>query len=210
MRKEKVVVLIPIYKAEITHFEKISLMQCVKILSKYPIKFFAPENLDLKNYSEIYPNLSVEVFDPVFFKNIQTYNNLMLSSIFYKRFIGYKYMLIYQLDAFVFRDELEFWCNKGFDYIGSPWFDHNLINNIHQSLFQSKYLLIKFFKRLFFSNNKNFVGNGGLSLRRVKTLYYITKFKFFYKNIFISNEDIFWGVFVPMFYPFFKPLKEKS
>ena len=30
-------------------------------------------------------------------------------------------MLIYQLDAYVFKDELLNWANKGYDYIGAPW-----------------------------------------------------------------------------------------
>jgi hypothetical protein len=46
----------------------------------------------------------------------------MLTSQFYKYFIDYDYILIYQLDAFVFSDELHHWCNQGYDYIGSPWY----------------------------------------------------------------------------------------
>lgn len=29
----------------------------------------------------------------------------------------------YQLDAWVFRDELEYWCEQGYDYLGAPWFE---------------------------------------------------------------------------------------
>jgi hypothetical protein len=32
-------------------------------------------------------------------------------------------MLLYQLDAWVFRDELEYWCDKDYDLIGAPWFE---------------------------------------------------------------------------------------
>jgi hypothetical protein len=32
-------------------------------------------------------------------------------------------MLIYQTDAYVFSDQLDFWCEQGNDYIGAPWFD---------------------------------------------------------------------------------------
>ena len=30
-------------------------------------------------------------------------------------------MLIYQLDAFVFQDDLAYWCQQNYDYIGAPW-----------------------------------------------------------------------------------------
>jgi hypothetical protein len=36
-----------------------------------------------------------------------------LSASFYERFLDTKYILIYQLDAFVFKDELQEWCDKG-------------------------------------------------------------------------------------------------
>jgi hypothetical protein len=32
-------------------------------------------------------------------------------------------MLLYQLDAWVFRDELGYWCDRDYDHIGAPWFD---------------------------------------------------------------------------------------
>jgi hypothetical protein len=44
----------------------------------------------------------------------------MLSIDFYKRFRDYKFILIYQLDAYVFRDELEYWCEQDYDFIGAP------------------------------------------------------------------------------------------
>ena len=42
----------------------------------------------------------------------------MVSPLFYLNFKKYRYLLIYQLDALVFRDELLEWCSKEIDYIG--------------------------------------------------------------------------------------------
>lgn len=33
-------------------------------------------------------------------------------------------MLVYQLDAYAFKDELFFWASLGYDYIGAPWMPH--------------------------------------------------------------------------------------
>ena len=32
-------------------------------------------------------------------------------------------MLTYELDCFIFRDDLDYWCAKDYDYIGAPWFE---------------------------------------------------------------------------------------
>ena len=66
--------------------------------------------------------------------------------LFYSRFEEYKYILIYQLDAYVFRDELLQWCNNGYDYVGAP--------------------LIGKYQDTDFSDVMR-VGNGGFSLRKV-------------------------------------------
>ena len=55
------------------------------------------------------------------FESITSYNHLLLSVWFYELFNNYKYILIYQLDCFVFKDELTAWVNKGYSYIGAPW-----------------------------------------------------------------------------------------
>jgi hypothetical protein len=41
----------------------------------------------------------------------------MKSKQFYERFVAYDYMLIYQLDAYVFKDELDDWSAKGYDLL---------------------------------------------------------------------------------------------
>ncbi|AMS26257.1 hypothetical protein AEM51_03710 [Bacteroidetes bacterium UKL13-3] len=88
---------------------------------------------------------SVKYFKKTYFENIKGYNKLMIAPSFYKAFKMYTFILIYQLDAFVFRDELKDWCNKGYSYIGAPW-------------------IVKKNGLLEFDDT----GNGGLSLRKVR------------------------------------------
>ncbi|HEX8348510.1 MAG TPA: DUF5672 family protein, partial [Hymenobacter sp.] len=89
----------------------------------------------------------VSTFAAEFFANIDGYNRLMLSRQFYARFQSYDYLLLYQLDAFVFRDDLPMWCAQGYSYVGPPWLAGYLPGNAPPQLWQ--------------------VGNGGFSLRRI-------------------------------------------
>jgi hypothetical protein len=122
----KVCVIIPIYKSELNANELISLTQGLKMFKRYSISLIAPESLDItiyKSFTQDCSNLSFMKFDDKFFKGIKGYNSLLLSLHFIKKFIQYEFILIYQLDAFVFKDELEYWCNLEYDYIGAPWFE---------------------------------------------------------------------------------------
>ena len=119
-RHMNIVVAIPVYKKVIDVFEEKSLIQCLKVLSRYQICLFGPEGMDMSYYKSFFSKLGVpfkvETFAPSFFCGTKGYNQLLLSSNYYKRFEIFDYMLIYQLDAYVFRDELEEWCEKGYDY----------------------------------------------------------------------------------------------
>lgn len=120
---KQVVVVIPIHKSDPTDNELKSFVQCFRVLGKHPIKVIAPEGLSLEKYKS-----AVERFETVFIENtwlsgIREYNKLKISPYFYNLFKEYEYLLTYELDAWVFKDELEYWCNKGYDYIGAPWFE---------------------------------------------------------------------------------------
>ena len=114
-------VVIPIYKTTMTTYEKFSFQQCLKVLGNHPIVIIKPHNLSLDHLLFEYPNLQFLSFDARYFQNVLSYNRLMLQVSFYQEFINYKYILIYQLDAFVFQDQLKNWCQLNYDYIGAPW-----------------------------------------------------------------------------------------
>ncbi|SFZ92963.1 hypothetical protein SAMN05428642_1021101 [Flaviramulus basaltis] len=119
---KKVVIVIPIYNDCPSEFELISFRQCFKILDKHPIKIIAPHGLSMGKYQEVVSSFEVVYIDSKWQSSIEKYNKLKMSQFFYKFFDDYQYLLTYELDAFVFKDELLHWCNKGYDYIGSPWF----------------------------------------------------------------------------------------
>jgi glycosyltransferase involved in cell wall biosynthesis len=123
-----VCIAIPLYTAQPGVAEADSLRQCFKILGgKHQIVFFGPESLDTTFYEKIVSEFgmrwSFEAFPDAYFESPLTYSKLLLIQDFYHRFSHAKYMLVYQLDCWVFRDELSLWCEKGYDYIGAPWFE---------------------------------------------------------------------------------------
>ena len=136
-------VAVPIYRREPEENEKESLAQCVRVLGgKHPLILFAPEGLAVEPYLKTAPEARIERFDDRFFASINGYSSLLLSPGFYERFSSFEHILIYQLDAWVFRDELDLWCEKGYDYVGAP----------------------------FYLGKDVIIGNGGFSLRRVEAV----------------------------------------
>ncbi len=148
--------------------------------------------------------ITTESFPQHYFKSINGYNELLLSQLFYERFLSSEYILIYQLDAFVFKDELRIWCDKDYDYIGSPWIA-TPVDSLGMKIFDK-------IARIFWSKKKKErqqifykVGNGGFSLRKVASHFTIVK----EYNQFISNflseeekkiyaiEDVFWSIKAP-------------
>lgn len=114
---KQVVVVIPIYREKLKPSEKASLAQVRKILGKYDICFMAPERMRMFLQEE---GCMVEYWPDDCFESTRTYSHLLLMDEFYSRFASYEYMLLYQLDAFVFFDRLQEFCLLGYDYIGAP------------------------------------------------------------------------------------------
>ncbi|MDR0972768.1 MAG: hypothetical protein LBM61_02120 [Prevotellaceae bacterium] len=203
-------VLIPVYKSALSALERKSLLQAYDVLARYDLIVVKPASLDLSAWTEEFPRLQFFDFPDEYFRSIGDYNRLLLSAAFYQRFRTYEYVLIYQLDAWVFRDELAEWCARGFDYIGAPWLQKPiyrwpLVRSYMQWLHKRKLQTGKPSKQSLY----NRVGNGGLSLRRVEShlravLNYQSRIAWFLAQprSHFYNEDVFWATEVPEFiYP---------
>jgi hypothetical protein len=93
-----------------------------------------------------------------YFGSPQAHGKLLLSKAFYRSFLAYDFILIYHLDALVFSDELSEWCDRGYDYIGAPW----LLSPDTPHITAQK------------------VGNGGFSLRRVRSFLRVLESKAYF------------------------------
>lgn len=214
---KKVAIFIPLYRTFLEEHEKISFRFLIKHLKKYDKFLVVPNSFNEEKCSFDISKFKIKRFPDKFFTSIKSYNDLLYTIQFYKQFEEYEYILSYQPDCLVFKDELEYFCSLGYDYIGAPWIKNSLkkVKNI----------------------NKIKVGNGGFSLKNVdsciKTLeeyqksknkfkwqikYFLNNFLGDFKNIFLNiflkkekfkdlfriNEDIFWGEGVGMFNPKFQ------
>ncbi|HVX25463.1 MAG TPA: DUF5672 family protein [Parafilimonas sp.] len=216
-----VVAGIPIYSKNLSKEEKISLEKCIMLL-KCDIVFIAPQSLNVSWYKFFCSGkkrIRFERFDDLFFKDIEGYNMLLMSSVFYQRFLNYDYLFIHQLDVFIFRDELETWCSKNYDYIGAPWIEtlwlENAYNLISNEILASK----NYFTRIFYRGiwrlksinaSRVSVGNGGCSLRKVKYFYKRTRLNEQKKFKWKYNEDLFWSIYITLINPFFKKPSPKE
>lgn len=165
MNRNKCVIVVPIYKEKFNFDEYNSIKQLFKILpsEKYDIIAYGPETLDRSYYFENFPFTDHYYFWDSYFTNYPIgYNSLMLQSGFYECFDQYEFMFVYQPDCWVFKDELEYWCEKGYDFIGPPIF----------FTYDNDYWL---------SDNSRYTNlNGGFSLRKIKTMIDLCK-KFYYE-----------------------------
>lgn len=181
---QQVAVVIPVYQRNLAESEQISLQQCQRVLGNYPICIVAPENLDTDFIATYIDHYTVIRFPDTYFLSPKTYNHLLVSEGFYQAFISFEYILIYQLDAYVFEDKLKDWCEKGYDYIGAP--------KLKKEHLADKVSLL----------SEPILMNGGLSLRNVKSILRYIRYYGFFFNTWKANEDAMFSFAQRRAYPF--------
>ena len=148
-------VALPTHRAEPTDDELISLRQAVRVLAAHPLHLVVPAPLDVSAYTEAFPSLIVTRVPEHFFGSIAAHNRMLMSPHFYELFADHRFVLVHHLDAFAFRDELAEWCDRGYDYVGPPWFE-----GFDDAAADAPLIG---------------VGNGGFSLRNVSTFLHVTR-----------------------------------
>jgi hypothetical protein len=132
----RLAVITPVYKAELTADEAVSLDSLRRRRPCSDLFLVAPEGLALDFDTH---GFTVRRLPPENFDGIAAYNALMLQAWFYRLFAGYRRLLIFQTDCLLLRGDLGGWAERDWSYVGAPWFDRR--------------------------GRPKAVGNGGLSLR---------------------------------------------
>lgn len=191
--KKNVAIVIPNHRATLKWNEDISLRRCKEIFGNYDVILVHPKGIKTDEYKKYDVIKQFIPLNPKYFSNESMYNRLMNTPYFYKHFLKYEYILIYQLDTFVFENSLEEWCNMNIDYVGAPWIESTWIRSLQQK--------ISWIDKFIYP-----VGNGGLSLRKVKTFFYGSIYLYpialFWKGKW--HEDFFWSSVAKRLIPGFK------
>lgn len=162
-------IIIPIYKNDNLEYSEIeSIHNTLTLMYKYDIFFICPNKINIQYYINEFinkynrNNIHFKYFDDFYFENIYNYSLLCVSDFFYEYFLNYDYMLICQPDAWIFYDNLEYFCNKGYDYLGAF------------VLFSDKKITEYDLEK------SDQIMNGGFSLRNIKNFY----------NVISKNKEI--------------------
>jgi hypothetical protein len=187
-KPKKLAIVIPIYRNP-TSLEKLSVEVLVSAAPDIPCIIVVPEGLDLDQGAFCGLQFEIATFENHNFLSVKTYAELLTSRSFYERFIGYDYILIYQLDCLLFNKNFERFIEK-FDYCAPP---------IEAALNGGW-------------PKTDTVGCGGFSLRctsaSLETLDYLKDLND-HKEIKaeiakFGSEDVFWGQTAPQINPLFR------
>lgn len=195
----RIAVVIPAYKEGFDKYERISFERCYEVFSsRYDVILFTPETTEFAQLRADFPLIKHKKYHTEAFASISSYNKMLLSADFYRQFSDYQYILICQLDGYVFRDRLAEWCDAGYDYVGAPWLFRGTgvdwINRIIRDLL----LRVRFYHISLF--RYRMVGNGGVSLRHVGRFTELSECisgRISRSRRFLSgrfNEDVYWSL----------------
>lgn len=161
--KKKYCLVIPIYKYNLDEVDKLSLKSVAKSFyesgNHAHIEIIAPTRFEINIITEDTRNFIKSIFkdmcevrwnyfDDNYFESTASYSKLLLEKEFYEYFNDdYKYLVLYQLDCYMFRDELDRFVDFDVDYIGAPIYATNSDWGEHPP----------------------YVGNGGFSIRKIET-----------------------------------------
>lgn len=162
------VIIVPIYKTKLNETEYLCLNNYRKKLIGFPFNFIAPIDIDDNYYTERWNEFPIQKFATWRADSLDDYNRLLMTSDFYRTFSEYDYMLILQLDGWLIKgeEELKQFLRMDYDYIGAPWTDggYRYYKRIIHGADHIKIL------RYFTGETICRVGNGGVSLRRIKSM----------------------------------------
>ena len=177
-----IIIITPIWKNEFSSAELENIQKSLSFNSNYDHVFIHDNLISLEFYKKEFKTSNFIELKQGVFNSVKTYNTLMLSSYFYKLFIDYKYILILQSDAVLVKPVNELF-DLNYDFIGPNWKNGFKIGPL------SRFRIISTVLKFFGVHNTYFIGNGGLSLRKVDVFIKLTQ-KDRLVNFSWLNEDM--------------------
>jgi len=114
--KKKVAIMVPLTSSSLNEDEAISMKHLREFLDGYDKFLLVPEGLEVRMEGFMAMPLGQRHFG-----SAANHNRMLYRTDFWEKFADYEYVLMYHLDALVFSDQLEQWCDRGLDFIGAPF-----------------------------------------------------------------------------------------
>lgn len=199
--RERLSIVVPAYRADLGEEEEVSLRSAFRRLGEHHLVLAKPAGLDTRELERRFPFGETVAFDPEYFGSARGYNRLLLSEAFYDAFARSEYLLLCQLDVFVFRDDLAAWLERGYDYVGAPWVSRSALSGVvHWGRMRLRELVPGRKDTYHSYELRNRVGNGGFSLRRVASHRRLVRELRGVADAYLSrhlHEDVFWSLEPP-------------
>ncbi len=214
--KYSIAVVVPVHNFVLTPFERLGLLRIKRCLAHLPLILIHPTGAPVPEADwQGFEKLEIrEIWGRYGETTVATYNRLLRSAFFYDSFSHYDYILVAQLDTYIFDNNLSAFVDQPYDYWGAPWFMdlYRTYPYLHDLTIKTRWphILGKVQRILVPQCEHHYVGNGGLSLRRPQTFLRILEKNpwltevweercadWLKKGYDISYEDNFWCLFVP-------------
>ncbi len=203
MKKYLVKVVIPLYNPKLESFEKEALEHNLALLKGLPVIFVQPDDVNMEPLNAQYPDVDVMTVSSDWLgtrRGIQGYNEMMMSKDFYSLFTDCEYIFICHVDAWLFKNDLDAWCRKGYDLVAAPWPTRPRYERFPLKQYLQLKLWMKPKEKILHCEMFGRIGNGGLCLRRVQAFKeacedYADEIRYFNnQEDALHNEDLFWAL----------------
>jgi hypothetical protein len=112
------IVVVPAYCEVLKDWERFAFLNNIRRLGKHTFALVVPQSMDCSQYVELAPSIEIVRFPDDNFRSADSYSLLCLSDHFYAAFSAYRYLLICQLDAYIFSSEINHWISLDIDFVG--------------------------------------------------------------------------------------------
>jgi hypothetical protein len=182
---KKLCIVTPHHTNQLSLVAELGLRRCAETLGlKYDWFLVMPSRCDPKPILDITPLPTILPFPDDLFTSKRSAQLLYMSPDFFEKFKDYEYILLCELDAYIFHDRVEPFIQGDYDYIGAPWLDKEWLKL--SSHWYAKLPLHWVFREQ--------VGNGGLSLWRVEVFLKASRqLQPLIRRIRWLSHDIFWS-----------------
>jgi hypothetical protein len=197
--KELVSVLVPILNPVLSSFEKKILDHCALTLRKYSLIFVVSEDAEVNELKESYRHADFITFNEKYFASRGALASLFLMEGFYERFSWCEFLLIHELNSWVVKDELHYWCKQGYDFLkadperkGGFFSDFERLRGLSDTDKQAMDLDFEG-NGLFLCHIERFVRN----LKAKKTVAHSYR----HNSLFVHKDSLFWELEPNRFWP---------